>query len=152
MTELDFTKPLAFASDPYTVFPGPFIGPDVDGDYAAIHDGEVKFWEPHGKAYGKDHLVPLQVQAEAPPKWLQGVAEHFDATSNVDYVWGAIWPSQEEASGYWAAKATPVQMIDIAAPTMLAAEIESTVNALATRGQSLPALSRALKLYKERLA
>lgn len=43
-------------------------------------------------------------------------------------------------------------MIDIAAPTMLACAIEETVRVLATRGQTIPALSKALELYKELLA
>ena len=70
MTTIDFTKPLALRSDPYTQFKGPLIGPDDGGWYTALHHGRFRFWPRTGR-YNPNFesnadLIPLQV---CPVKW-----------------------------------------------------------------------------------
>lgn len=99
MTQLDFTKPLALESDPFTLFPGPFIGPDRDGEIAAMVDGWIQWWDTTGKAKGstKDYgqLVSLKVKVKE-PKWLKGVAEYFP---HEDDVWGQSGPRRRLLTG-----------------------------------------------------
>ena len=153
MTKLDFTKPLAFASDPHTMFSGPFIGPDEDGDYAAILRGTAHWWKPHGECYNgsdEDNLVPF---AEKPKAYLKGVATYYPEHLQEDK-WGSIWLNQASAGEVMAGTGAgfTVALIEIAAADALATAIGETIRALHINGQNLPALSKALDSYRKRSA